>query len=297
MASQVYFGNLRAAQYVKAPDVGLGASPVGSIDQTGFVGGGAFVSMSGATHREYNMSWTTGQIEEFQFLFDYRNGLNGSGLLYWIDPYAAYWNALPPHWADPFLTIDKWPSLTGSALTPTPVAVDPTPGLNIAAVAAQYSVRGLVGQEPDRSCVLLVPPDQQLIIGFTGSADGAVLRAQPYDLTGAPMATVDMELLDVSGSTRYNATFAGDTYSAVRFYITASVAGGATLTLACADAAYTVLHGNYPFNSEHRRGRGHTGLRFKSDPTLAYTFFDPSGTVPKRYATAAAGFTEVGGWL
>lgn len=297
MAAKVYFGNLRSAQYIKAPDVGLGASLVGSINSTIFSGGGAFATVSGSTHREYNLSWSTGQIEDFQFLFDYRNGLKGSGLLYWIDPYAAYWNAFPPHWADPFLTLDKWPSLTGTAQSPAPVTVTPAGGSEISTLAAQYTVQGVVGQEPDRGCVLLIPNDQQLVVGFTGAADGAVVRAQPYDLNGTPIDTVDLTLLASDANARYSTTFAGDTYSAVKFYITSTVAGGSTITLACADAVYAPLYGDWASNMLHRPGRGHTGLRFKSDPTLAYTLFDPNGVVPRRYASAAASFTEVGAWL
>lgn len=109
-----YFGNLATGALKRpAPESGMGASNVGSEDSMTFDGGGAYVTQSAATHKEFNMSWGVQDKSAMDFLNDYRNGVYGQGLLYMIDPFAK--NSLPAHWARPNLTCAGWPSLIGPA--------------------------------------------------------------------------------------------------------------------------------------------------------------------------------------
>jgi hypothetical protein len=292
----IYFGNLRTAGFVYAP-TNVDADPIGSIDGFGYGNGGAFLSQSAGTHRKFGMKWNTAQMDDLQFLFNYRNGLAGTGLLYWVDIYASYYNALAPHWAAPFLTANGWPSLYGADNIPVQVAATSTAN-NQPIYSAKYTISGAASAIPDRGQVLLIPPTHQLSIGFSGSAtNGGVVRVQPYNLNGTLAATQDLTLLSASGTTRLNKTFSGATYSAIKIYLTSTISGTATVTLDSGDAVYTPLTGTPVLTGNHKEGRGHTGFKFASDPTLSYNFFDDGGVVPRRYVSAAVTFEEIGGWL
>lgn len=115
--AKVWFGNLRSAFWMPAPSAGMEATSRGRIEKVDLANGGSFVSQSQATHREYDMEWKTVEHDEIRPLYDYRSGLRGSGLLYFCDPWVA--NALPPHWAEPALTGDDWPSLYSSGVKPS----------------------------------------------------------------------------------------------------------------------------------------------------------------------------------
>lgn len=125
----VYFGNLRKAVSIPAPKSGMEATASGRIETLELANGGAFVSQSQATHREYGMSWGVTEESLLSPLYQFRRGVYGSGLLYYCDPYVS--NALPAHWAEPALTGGDWPSLLKSGLAPT-IAPSGTDRINYA---------------------------------------------------------------------------------------------------------------------------------------------------------------------
>lgn len=113
-----YFGNL-ATGLVKrpAPKTDMDGSAVGESETLSFANGGAFVSQSEGTHREFNLSWGVQEKSVMNWLNEYRNGVYGTGLLYMVDPFAT--NHMPPHWANPGLTCKGWPSLVSPSVQPT----------------------------------------------------------------------------------------------------------------------------------------------------------------------------------
>jgi hypothetical protein len=293
----IYFGNIRKAGFVLAPGAGLNADFTGTVDSMQFSNGGAFDSPSAAVHRRFGWSWKTKQVEDLQFLFNYRQGLYGTGLLYWIDPYASYYNSLPPHWAAPFLSASGWPSHIGAGNIPDIVAA--TSLLNNQPIySAKYTLSTPINTVPDRALVLLIPPTMQINIGFSFSViNGAVIRIQPINIDGTLAATQDFTALSASGTTRMNKSFSGATYSAIKVYLTSTVSGTSYVTMDSGDAYYTTLGVTPVLTGNHMEGRGHTGMKFASDPTMAYEFFDENGAYPRRYVSAAVTLEEVGGWL
>lgn len=112
-----YFGNMMTGLLKRpAPKTGMDASSAGVSDVLEFANGGAYVTLSDGTHREFDMSWAIGEKSTLDFLNDYRNGRYGTGLLYMVDPFAT--NHMPPHWANPALTCRGWPSLLAPAVRP-----------------------------------------------------------------------------------------------------------------------------------------------------------------------------------
>jgi hypothetical protein len=168
MAEKVYFGSLRQAGWVKAPNPGLGASSEGSTDLMEYAGGGAFVSQSPAVHRTYDMAWDIGDESEFQFLRDYRSGELGTGLIYWVDPMVMRKNALPPHAARPEMSARGWPSLVSAGVEPERVSA----GATVTNYATNPNMRTTLSTVATRTNLSTNPRGQ--VDTTTGSIAGGV---------------------------------------------------------------------------------------------------------------------------
>lgn len=170
----------------------------------------------------------------------------------------------------------------------------PLTATNLPNFAAEYSIRTEPNYMPTRMCVLLIPDDRDLWLGFTGTAtNGGVVRIQPVTRDGAYGAPVDATLLSPNGSTRLNQKFSGATYDAVRIYLTSTLDGTSTVRLVSSKAIYTDLGVTPTVTGGHVEGEGHTGLRFK-EGSVNMTYIQAADG--HRYVTTAATFTEVGAW-
>lgn len=287
--AKIWFGNELSARYVVAPKSGLDAPGVGYSDVVQLNNGGAFVNQSSATHREFDMSWAAATTRELSFLNNYYAGLNGPGYLYWVDPFAD--NALPPHWSAPMLTLGDWPSIVSPSVRPSPVDSPPN-SYGLPYRGAQFFPTGLIHNEPSRSTTLLIPRDKALHIGFTGYQNGATVRVRPQFLDGTWDEGVDLDIIRPEYAEQTNATFSGAQYRLVKLFVTPTEVGG-QCTIIAGRAVYTGITSFAPLASEFIMGTGHTGLRFKEAPTLAYL----QSARNRNMVTAAASFVEVEAWL
>lgn len=295
-----YFGNLNTGLIKRpAPETGLDATSVGTSESMNFTDGGAYVSNSAGTHREFNMSWSVQEKGTMSFLNEYRNGVHGDGLLYMVDPFAV--NHMPPHWANPGLTCRGWPSLLGAGVKPVRTnTVVPNPNIpfpvvpqGMPAYGAQYALSGTVGVIPERKLTLLIPADRDLHLGFSGSVTaGAALRMRPITRAGAYGPITDLVMLSPTGTTRLNTKVAGATYRAVQVYMTASAPGGGSVTLVSSKAVYALPTETPVLTGTHIEGEGHTGLVI-DEPTTTYV----QAARGRKLVSTAAKFTEVEAWL
>lgn len=283
----VYFGNLRKAVSLPAPQTGMEATAFGRIEKIELANGGSFVSQSMATHQEYEMSWGVTDASLLAPLYEFRRGLHGNGLLYYCDPFIS--NALPPHWADPVLSAQDWPSLYRAGY-PANIAYN-----GDIPAAATYNLTAPRTEElPARAAVLLLPPGKTLWAGFSGSAvGGAGVYARTIGLDGSVGSPTALTLLNPAGSTRMNVSYSSASASAVLFYLDTNVAGAASVTLHNAMAVYADTGSPPSLTGAHIPGEGHTGLRFQSEPLKTHVMQRNN----KKFITAAASFTEVGAWL
>lgn len=286
--AKVWFGNINQASYVEAPEAGMDADFVGVEDKLQFLSGGAHVTLSESTHREFNMSWATKPKASLNFLTQYRNGVYGTGLLYWVDVFAS--NHFPPHVARPELSVQGWPSLVSQANRGTRVAVTSATGMP--KFGAQYTLNPNI--PVTREHVLLIPSDKELAFGISATVTGsAVVRMQRVKLDGTLETLTSVTLLSPTGTTRINTVVSGATYKAVRLYITNTGATPATITLVSAVAMYKPITTAITYPTVHTEGEGHSGLRFEGAPTMQYIQSAPG----RSFVSAAAKFTEVGAWL
>lgn len=100
-------------------------------------------------------------------------------------------------------------------------------------------------------------------MGLSGSVtgDGAV-RVLPIKLDGTTDTPVDLTPLSVTASVRINATFSGDTYQAVRVYITNDGGDAGTVTIAGLVAQIQKPGDTYTAPTVHIKGEGICGMMF-----------------------------------
>lgn len=168
-----------------------------------------------------------------------------------------------------------------------------TSGYNMPNNGAKYSLTGIPGSVPERKLTLLIPEDRDLYLGFSGVASGAAVRMQTVTRDGAYGPVQDLTLLDPNGTIRLNTKVSGGAYSAVQVYLTATVAGAATVNLVSSKAVYALPTETPDLTGDHMPGEGHTGLRFSAAPTMTYI----QAVNGRKKVSAAASFTEIEAWL
>lgn len=267
---KVYFGNETKQTWIKAPQSGLKANTNGWTKESVLLNGRAFVRRSNASHRRFDMSWlgdmnAAGLEDSLQTIKDFYDGVYGPGPFYWIDPYAADSNILPPHWANPSLSELNWPSIASNvAATYIPEAV----GNNYPGKYMEFDTTN--DYQSTEELTLIIPQDYTLNFGWhgpTGSASSAVTITPYLRSTGLADTAITPVRLNAGSTTKTNTKIKGDTYSYVKISIATTLASTVSITSMFAQILPendTVAAG--PFLS----GRGTTGLEFVQSPQIEY---------------------------
>jgi hypothetical protein len=269
MASVVYFGTKDKQSWIKSPSTEMKADAVGWSSKTQLLNGRSFVRRSKASHREFNPSWfgeLNGPTEDsLQTIKNYAEGLYGDGPYYFLDPFAAAQNALPPHWAAPMLNENDWPNLApGIIPTFTKVAVAnnyPIKYATYVATAAYQSTNKLT---------LIIPTGYKLAFGWHGPSAGAStgIRVVPYKRSdGTADTAINPTKITAGGTIRTNTNISGTTYSRVEIFIATAAAATLNITAMIAQiipTADSVASGGFI------AGKGVTALEFDQAPTIEY---------------------------
>jgi len=289
MAGQVYFGNKNKQAWIKAPNSGMKASAVGYIAETQFINGGAGVFRSTASHRKFSSTWTGSMntsvtAENLNLIKDFADGLYGDGPFYWIDPFAANQNILPPHWAAPMLTEKDWTSLAPEF---SASFVDAASSNNYPIRYASYPIAGTYASS--NKLTIIIPRDYALNFGWHGPDSGSStgVRVVPYlRSTGLPDTAVNPTKILTTSLTRTNLKLKGDTYSHVEIFIATSDAATVNITGMIAQ----IIPENSPVaQGGFISGKGTTGLQFASFPQIDYY----SSTINDGWIGLAADWVEV----
>lgn len=269
MSSVVYFGTKDKQSWIKSPRSGLRASSIGWSAKTQLLNGRASVRRSSASHREFNAEWfgdlNLNAESSMQEIKNYADGLYGDGPYYWIDPFSASQNVLPPHWAAPMLTENDWPNLaTGIVPTYTKSSIGATYPIKYATYVTTDAY------ESTNKLVLIIPAGYTLHFGWHGptTADVKGVRIVPYTRTGGNAGTaLNPDKIDASGTVPTNTTVSGDTYSYVEIFIatdlesTVNISGMIAQILPSSKSAPT---GGFV------AGKGTTALEFENSPDIEY---------------------------
>lgn len=269
MASVVYFGTKDKQSWIKSPSSGMRAGSIGWSAKTQLLNGRASVRRSSASHREFSPEWfgelNASTEQSLQEIKNYADGLYGEGPYYFMDPYAAAQNVLPPHWAAPMLTEKDWPNLADGV----------TPSFVKDAVANDYPIKyasylTYEGYESTNKLTLLIPAGYKLNFGWHGPSTSASagIRILPYlRSTGEADVAINPVRIDAGGTTRTNQQVDGDAYSYVEIFIASDSEDAIDITGMIAQVipstAIVATGGFVP-------GKGITALEFDNSPDIEY---------------------------
>lgn len=288
MAGVVYFGTKDKQSWIKAPSTEMQADSVGWATKTQLLNGRSFVRRSKASHREFKPSWfgelNSSTEESLQTIKNYADGLYGNGPYYFLDPFAAAQNVLPPHWAAPMLTQNDWPVL----------ATGLTASYSTGTSANNYPTKYVAYVTPDdyvstNKLTLIIPTGYKLAFGWHGPAGGATtgVRILPYKRSdGTADTAVNPTMITAGGTVRTNTVINGTTYSYVEIFLATDVESELSITAMIAQIIPTsssVASGGFI------PGKGTTALEFEQSPTIEYY----SSAIGNGQVGMSASWTEV----
>ncbi len=270
MASQVYFGNATKQLWIKSPLSGMSAAVESWANESLTLNGRAYVRRSKGSHRKFSPSWigpskSTNLSESLTTIKDFADGLYGDGPFYWIDPYAAKTNLMPPHWAAPMLTENDWPNLA-SGITPTFTSLSASNDYPIK--YATYVTAGAYAST--NKLTLIIPTGYKLSFGWHGPTGGSStgVRVVPYKRSnGEADPALNPARITAGSANRVNTNISGTTYSRVEIFIATDVASTVNIS---AMIAQVVLDTESVANGGFISGRGTTGIEFASSPQIEY---------------------------
>lgn len=270
MAGKVYFGTADKQTWIKAPATGMKASSNSWNTRSQLLDGRSFIRRSNQSHRQYDATWV-GSLNDsdlsvsLQTIKNFADGLYGDGPFYFVDPFAADQNVMPPHWAAPMLAEKGWLTLTEDV---DPTFTSATINNNFPVKYATYATpAGFVSQD---KLTLIIPSTHKLAFGWHGPATGSTsgIRIVPYKRSdGTADTAINPNKITAGSTVRTNTTVNGSTYSRVEIFLATTDASTVNITAMIAQiipAAATVEAGGFV------PGKGTTGLDFASSPAIDY---------------------------
>lgn len=278
MDKRMYFGTRERMTWVKCPAIEADISKNGWSTEGVFLSGGAYARSSVTSHKRYQFSWNLAAQEDIYEVLDYQQGLYGTGLIYFLDPFAQSTNVLPSWWASPRLQAEDAPPLIRDANSrPTLVATGP----NSFAYPTQSAVFSLADGDIIDSVYIPVPPGYELHFGAHGSSTGTA----EFRLTTDADEVYLVDLLPVNTPELTNLVISGVTG------VTISAWGVGNLTIA-GMIAQVLPQGAAAPQGRFISGRGHSGCRFVGFPSV--TGYSAPDALDKVGASAV--LVETGGW-
>jgi hypothetical protein len=273
MAGQIYFGNTEYQTWIKAPNTGMQAGSAGYVSQHQLYNGRAYVRRSHASHRTFSPNWMgslNSTENSLQTIKNFADGFYGKGPFYWVDPFAANRNILPPHWASPAMITTDWPDYIPS-LTKFYNPESSTTGFPSRYVAITNTDSTV---ESNQRVRLIIPQGYTLHFGwFKPTGGDPVGFANPMRIDaytrGANTYNAITPTGIVIGSTTdlTNTTVDGDDYSSVDLYL--NVLGGSKANILAMIAQILPTGVSAP-TGNFIAGMGTTALEFNNSPQIEY---------------------------
>ena len=294
--SQMWFGTEQYSQFIDAPVRGADVSSRGWDAGGGLLNGGAYQRNSWGSHKEYIFEWReSSTLDKSQLMKNYRDGIYGRGLLYFIDPATYDKNILPARWAAPQMAVGDEGAPLVYGVYPEEVVTSGFPTNEIPAQSAYYNLASIASgyRGADDTLFVPVPTGMTLYLGamYQSTGSGGVY-ASPVTggVTGTAVALTPVGNVDT--------VILPDTFSGidgVRLWVGKGSAGASSVTGAALIARLYRSDRTPPASFTQGPwvgGMGHSGCRFVGVPTLTRNTGIRGGT-----AGYAATFVEVGDWL
>lgn len=102
----LWLGTKEYQRFVPAPQRGVDATSAGYHEEATGKNGGGYISQSFGRHQNYQYDWPRATHRQYaNYMQGLRDGLYGRGVIHFTDPTTYETNVLPPHWANPGLTL------------------------------------------------------------------------------------------------------------------------------------------------------------------------------------------------
>lgn len=287
MGRNVWIGTRGAERWFRAPAPRASFQPVGWSQVTQGRNGRATGRVSRATHMVYELNWNTLPIAEARKVNDWYYGVDGEGLVHWLDPSLK--NALPAHWSMPGMGATDGPPIYGH-VRPTAVAT----AANAKGLPVTSGLYTAVSSYTAPRCYIPIPPGYAAHIGVH-QGDAAAADSIVVAQSAGTSTVTRLPGIAPSSSVLYNTVITRSTSSAItgveiRLAPGQSI-GGTTLpsTGVLAGIMVEVLPiGTSPQGSGFVRGAGNSGCRMFEPATEVLI-----STEHDRMSTAAT-LVEVG---
>lgn len=276
MAEQMWMGSpTKHMQWVPCPLIDSGITRKRYVDRIQFENGGGDVARSSAYQMEYNFTFNgpAHELDGIDAFNKFASGFYGNDFIYVAHPAMFETNLFSAGWASPGLIEMGWPNIYSNAPT---FGSTPANNYNQPLRVAVFDVT-TAANVPTKKFTIPIPPGYTLNLGASGTKTGtAVVQVRPVNPNRTYASTSNLTLLDYSASTRMNATFNGDTYTAVEVYITRTDATASTITL-FSMMAQLYANGTTPsLPTSHIPGQGSTGMMFADDAIVeTYSYMHP----------------------
>lgn len=274
MSKQMYFGTRERMTWVNAPAINSDISKTRWSNDGVYLNGGGYADRSVSAHRRYAFNWNLSSSDVIYAVLDYADGLYGSDLVYFLDPFAQATNVLPTTWASPRVQASDAPTLTKNV---RPTLVDTA--VNAFDYPTKSAVFTLLGTSTFRTLWVPIPTGYSFYFGWHGVATGSAAITLTPD-TGSVVTPAG---LNTNTSTLTNATVASTG-------VTISASGTGQLTIAGMIGQVLPTGSTAPTGS-FQSGRGHSGCRF--GPVTQSGYSAPSAL---DLMAATAMLIETGDW-
>lgn len=283
----MYMGLMDREKWVPACEISPDFSTVGWQAKSQGLNGGATVKNSFSAHKEYAMTWGLNTRAAFSPIKRMAQGIDGTGLVSFLDPMAMDMNALPAQWAFPGCAALDGPVLIGDVRPNATTDTIPN-ALDYPAISVTYALTGT-----SRSLYVPIPQGYVAWFGWHGSANGTGgvrLRTRNRGLAGP---TLFPDALSTTTATRVNTQISGDSYSGVTIDLAPGTTGTPATSVTLSGLIMQILPaGTTPSTGDFIEGWGNSGCRFEGKPAeTPYT----TGLKRTEYAMSAK-LTEVGDW-
>lgn len=284
MDRHIWFGTRDAMRWVPAPAVSnYAGGAVNWSSRMQYLNGGAYVRNSYGSHREYSLSWNLRSQFELNVIVDYAQGMYGTGLIYWSDPFAMYTNVVPKDWATPYLAALDGANITDLDVRPTLTATS----ANVYGFPTQSAVITGVTGDKARKVYIPIPPGHDLLLGAWGSTNSGTIgmKAQQTNQTAVLMVWKPVNDMSMTNVRRFSG---GTTGSGIELWINGgTAAASATVT---GVMGVIVKEGEGVEWQQFQSGQGHSGCRFEGIPQSS-----PYSAALDKIGMSAK-LVEVGAW-
>lgn len=291
----VWFGTVEGPsaklQYIECHQSGAERAYNNTYASGQYQNGGFYQSRSLDHHQSYGLAWYGDVSTEYDIdeVLNYRDGVYGTGYIYFVDPMVQGENLFRKNYSNPEL-IGRGYFNWGHG-KPIFAATDANT-TNCPAFTATWALGDVeADQVVGKPFTLIIPPDMTLWIGWRGSAanDGKLVAE---GIGGGFTTVTDLTPLDVADPDLLADSFDGSDYQAVRVYMTVDAEdSGASVSVTSLVAQLHPTGLTPALTGSHLTGKGFSGMMF-SDQSLPVTLTQ----APRKIRSFSTQLTEVEPW-